>query len=318
MPFLLNEDKALKQKFQGLMVHDATSGMGRKVAVRYRNPEYELADATYPLVLISHTRISRDEERESRGTVNLHYAPEGYEPWADMTDPTQSPYMAQMPIPLNIDYQLDVYARKELHLIELTGALMQFDLLPARFGYLPVGEDGTVRRLDLLGGPDYTESKDELGKRLFCASWALRVSSEIFLSEIHTLTPAQRILIDFLDKEAWEAGSVRPLDPPHEVTKGALSIATTALPGAVAGRPYRQVLASTGGHGEAHWSLPEGSHLPVGLALSRSGALFGTPQAPTPAGTPAEFLVAVRDSDYSPQVATAALTLTVSPAPPGS
>ncbi|MET9360381.1 Ig domain-containing protein [Streptomyces sp. NPDC006632] len=318
MPFLLNEDKALKQKFQGLVVHDATSGTGRKVTVRYRSPEYELADATYPLVLISHTRISRDEERESRGTVNLHYAPEGYEPWADMTDPTQSPYMAQMPIPLNIDYQLDVYARKELHIIELTGALMQFDFLPARFGYLPVGEDGTVRRLDLLGGPDYSESKDEQGKRLFCASWALRVSSEIFVYDIRELTPAQRVLIDFLDKQAWEEGSVRPLDATFEVTKTSLSITTTALPAATAGSPYHQTLASAGGYGEVRWFLPEGARLPAGLALTHGGRLFGTPQAPTSAGAPASFLVAVSDSDRPPQVATAALTLTVSPAPPGS
>lgn len=318
MPFLLNEDKALKQKLQGLMVHDATSGIGRKVTARYKNPEYELADATYPLVLISHQRISRDEERESRGTVNLHYAPEGYEPWADMTDPTQSPYMAQMPIPLNIDYQLDVYARKELHIIELTGALMQFDLLPARFGYLPIGEDGTVRRLDLLGGPDYTESKDEQGKRLFCASWAIRVSSEIFAYEIWELTPAQRILVDFVDKQAWEEGVLWPLGATHEVTKTALTITTSNLPAATARHPYRQVLTSVGGHGDARWSLPEGSRLPPGLALSHSGILFGTPQATTPSGAPAKFAVVVQDSDLSPQVATAALTLTVSPTPPGS
>ncbi|NIY68049.1 hypothetical protein SMALB_6127 [Streptomyces malaysiensis] len=170
-----------------------------------------MSDATYPLVLISHTRISRDGDRESRGTINLHYAPEGYEPWADMTDPTQSPYMAQMPIPLNVDYQIDVHARKELHLIELIGSLLQFDVLPDRYGYLSVGEDGTVRRLDLLGGPDYSESKDELGKRLFSASWAIRVSSEIFLSQIFELTPAQRVLIDFVDKGAWDEGRSTPL-----------------------------------------------------------------------------------------------------------
>ncbi|MEV6309989.1 hypothetical protein AB0M10_15490 [Streptomyces sp. NPDC051840] len=211
MPFLLNEDRALKRKFEGLMVHDATSGAGRRVTVRYRNPEYELADATYPLVLLSHTQISRDTDRESRGIVTVHYAPEGYEPWGDMTDPTQSPYQAEMPIPLNLDYQLDVYARKELHLIELTGALMAFDLVPARLGYLPVSEDGTIRRLDVLGGPEYSESKDELGKRLFAASWALRVSSEIFLSEIRTLTPAQRVLFDFVDRET---GAPHPLSAP--------------------------------------------------------------------------------------------------------
>lgn len=219
MPFLLNEDRALKYKLQGLVVHDATSGdSGRRVTVRYRSPEYELADASYPMALITHSRISRDEEREHRGMVNVHYAPEGYEPWADMADPTQSPYMAQMPIPLNIDYQVDVYARKELHLIELTGSLMQFDFFPPRFGYLPIPEDGTVRRLDLLGGPEYSESKDELGKRLFVATWLIRISSELFVSDIRTLTPAQRVLIDFLDKGSFDEGHHVELDPTQVVT----------------------------------------------------------------------------------------------------
>lgn len=218
MPFLLNEDKALKNKLQGLMVHDATSGSGRKVTVRYRNPEYELADAVYPLVLISHSRVSRDEEREHRGYVHLHYAPEDFEPWADMADPLQSPYMAQMPVPLNVDYQIDVYARKETHLIEMTGALSGFHFLPARFGYLPVGEDGTVRRLDLLGGPEYSESKDEQGKRLFIASWVIRISSELFLSDIQTLTPAQRVLISWLDKRLLDEGHTVELDPVQVVT----------------------------------------------------------------------------------------------------
>ncbi|AZM47807.1 hypothetical protein DMB38_20245 [Streptomyces sp. WAC 06738] len=219
MPFLLNEDKALKAKFQGLMVHDATSGSdGRRVTVRYRNPEYELADATYPLVLISHSRISRDEDREHRGNVWLHYAPEGYEPWADMTDPQQSPYLTQMPIPLNVDYQIDAYARKETHLIEMTGALSGFDFLPPRFGYLSIGEDGTVRRLDLLGGPEYSESKDEQGKRLFVATWLVRISSELFVSDIQTLTPAQRVLISWLDKRFLDEGHTVELDPEQVVT----------------------------------------------------------------------------------------------------
>ena len=218
MPFLLNEDKALKQKFQGLMVHDATSGEGRRVTVRYRNPEYELADAVYPLILISHSRVSRAEEREHRGYVRLHYAPEGYEPWADMTDPMQSPYMAQMPIPLDVDYQIDAYARKEQHIIEMTGSLTGFHFLPPRFGYLPIGEDGTVRRLDLLGGPEYSESKDEQGKRLFIATWLIRVSSELFLSDIQALTPAQRVLVSWLDKRFFDEGHTVELDPTQVIT----------------------------------------------------------------------------------------------------
>ncbi|UXX97673.1 putative Ig domain-containing protein [Streptomyces sp. AD2-2] len=88
------------------------------------------------------------------------------------------------------------------------------------------------------------------------------------------------------------------------------------MPAATSGHPYRQALGSAGGYGEVRWSLPEGSQLPAGLALSHSGVIFGTPQ--TPASSPAQFLVSARDSDLAPQVASAALALTVSPAPPGS
>ncbi|MEV7902170.1 putative Ig domain-containing protein [Streptomyces anulatus] len=315
MPFLLSEDKALKMKLQGLMVHDATSGNGRRVTVRYKNPEYELADVTFPLALITHSRVSRDEEREHRGVVNLHYAPEGYAPWADMADPAQSPYMAEMPIPLNIDYQIDAYARKETHIIEMTGALMGFDYFPPRYGYLSVPEDGTVRRLDLLGGPEYSETKDEKGKRLFIASWVIRVSSEIFLSEIRTLTPAQRVLIGWLDKASWDDGRSVPLSTPQVVTKDKLTIATAVLAPALTGQPYRQRLEALGGSGQVTWALSEGSRLPQGLSLTATGILHGTPSAATAA--PAQFQVSARDSDVTPQVAQAPLSLTVLPAPSG-
>lgn len=196
MPFLENEDRALKLKLQGLCVHDATSGVGRPVTVRFKNPEYELADSTFPLVLLSHTSISKDEERENRGFISVHYAPEGYPRWPDIMNPADSPYWSEVPIPLNIDYQVDVFTRKQTHSIELTAELMQFDFLPPRFGYLDVPQDGTVRRLDLLGGPDYYESKDDQGKRIFSMSWSIRVSSEIFLYDIREFTPVQRVLLD--------------------------------------------------------------------------------------------------------------------------
>lgn len=200
MPFLENEDAALKQKLQGLVAHDATSGSGgRKVTVRFRSPEYELADATYPLALIEHTRVARDSEREMRGNIKVGYAPEGYGTWTDYADRAASPYYSESPIPLNIDYEVNFYCRKQQHLIELTGALMAFDALAERFGFLAVPQDSTVRRLDLLGGPEFSESQDELGKRLFVASYVLRVSSEVFWDDIVTAGPAvSRVLVDLV------------------------------------------------------------------------------------------------------------------------
>lgn len=200
MPFLMNEDAALKQKLTGLLVHDGNSGMpGRPMAVRFRSPEYEMADASYPLALIEHTRIVRDPEREMRGDIKIGYAPEGNPTWSDYLDPAASPYYSQSPIPLSIDYEVNVYCRKNVHLIELTGALMAFSRLTERFGYLEIPQDETVRRLDLLGGPEFSESQDELGKRLFVASYVLRVSAEVFWDDIvNASETVQRVMIDLL------------------------------------------------------------------------------------------------------------------------
>lgn len=316
MPFLINEDRALKLKLQGLVVHDATAPpAGRKVTVRFRNPEYELADAVYPLVMIEHVRISRSEEREMRGPVSVHYAPEGYPGWPDMTDPQQSPYQAESPIPLDIDYQVDAYCRKELHLIELVDQMVRFHRIPHRFGYVAVPEDGTVRRLDVLGGPEFSESKDELGKRLFAASWSIRVSSEIFLSEILTLTEAQKVLLEIVDKPDFDQGIPSVRDT-AEVRRVRLEVGPRLVPTGQVGEAYRFRLAAVGGEEPYVWSLSPGSRLPEGLFFSAQGWLFGTPVSETL--EPFAFTVMVKDSAYSPQVAEAVLTISVRPAPPGS
>jgi len=199
VPFLQNEDDALKLKLQGLTVSDATSDRanGRRVTVRFRNPEYEFSDTTFPLALISHTSIARDPERESRGTVRMNYAPEGYAHWEPMTDPNASPYTTETPIPVNINYGIEIFTRKQQHLIQLTNQLMGFDRLPPRLGFLAIPQDGTVRRLDILGGPEYSETKDSSGKRICVASYAVLVSSEIFLKEIETLPPVLKVLFDY-------------------------------------------------------------------------------------------------------------------------
>ncbi|MFE6745953.1 hypothetical protein ACFVGM_08890 [Kitasatospora purpeofusca] len=196
MPLLASEDRALKLKLSGLAVHDATAQpSGRPVTVRYRDPEYQVADLVFPLILITHRGIKRAPERESRGMVHTRYAPEGHALWPDPEDLSKSPYWTEMPIPLDVEYQVDAYCRKNLHMIELAGKLMQLDFLPFRFGYLSVPEDRTVRRLDLNAGPEFTETRDESGKRLFQATWSISVSAEIFLADLYTVTPAERVVL---------------------------------------------------------------------------------------------------------------------------
>ena len=84
-----------------------------------------------------------------------------------------------------------------------------------------------------------------------------------------------------------------------------LSITTpTPLPGGVAGVPYTQAFAATGGTSPYGWSVSTGA-LPTGLTLSGAGSLTGTPTA---AGT---FNFTIQLGDFAGRTATASFTITV-------
>lgn len=174
MPWLENEDAALKKKLSGLTVVDAALSDPVSVAVRFIVPEDEFSDVAYPLITITHASVERDPERESRGVVEIQAPPEGF-------DPSLGPYLAETPVPYNIDYQIVLYTRLVQHRTELVRVLAGFDYLPERFGFLEIPQDSTVRRLDLLGGPQLNSGRDSNGKRLFTATWRVRVSTELFL-----------------------------------------------------------------------------------------------------------------------------------------
>ena len=92
----------------------------------------------------------------------------------------------------------------------------------------------------------------------------------------------------------------------------ALSLLTTSVPSGVQGALYSDQLSATGGIGPYTWTVASGS-LPAGLTLDAAGGLSGYP---TVAGSFA-FDVQVTDSaSPSPNVATAALGLTLSPGGP--
>lgn len=198
MPFIFNEDAAIKAKFQGLTVSDETAPpSGRPVAVRFRLPETELADSNYPQIIIDPPEIRKADEREHRGHTYLPYVPETYagpDPvlginrdtgatvsWDPATsDVDQSPfYVEDYPIPFDFDYQVTVQTRKQSHLTQLMLLLAGVDYIPYRFGYLTVPADGTVRSLFLMGGPEIIPSKDSDSKRLFQAVYRVRVVSEL-------------------------------------------------------------------------------------------------------------------------------------------
>jgi hypothetical protein len=170
MPWIANEDAAIKAKLQGLVVNDTNAPVeGLPVDVRFRLPENELATATFPLIVIERTRAEPDHQREHRGIVALGYTPEGYDSAAS--------YLATDPIPYLIEYQVTVSAR---------------DYLPPRWAYLEVPQDETVRRLEVAGGPEFSEGRDSQGKRLWQADYLLHVSAEL-LDEIAEIKPVQTV-----------------------------------------------------------------------------------------------------------------------------
>lgn len=174
MPWILNEDAALKAKLGGLTVTEEDSADPVPVGVRFTVPEDEYADLTFPLITLTHAQIVRDPDRESRGYTALASLPEGL-------DYAQGPYYADFPVPYNIDYQVILYTRLIQHRTLLLALLAGFDYLPERFGYLQVPQDQTVRRLDLLGGPELNSGRDSNDKRIFTATWRVRVSTELYL-----------------------------------------------------------------------------------------------------------------------------------------
>lgn len=203
MPWLLNEDAAIKEKFKGLVVTDANAPPeGRPVAVRFLLPGYELATMDYPTIVITHGGVSKADDREHRGPAHLPYIPEDQDPNVLSADgqpyiasgatsvyPDRSPLRTrEQPIPYNVDYQVVAYHRLQQHQTQLTAALGLIERIPARFGYLEIPQDGTIRSLDLIGGPERVAEKDSDGKRVFRTHYSVRVYSELSLYEVRSLT----------------------------------------------------------------------------------------------------------------------------------
>jgi hypothetical protein len=185
--WLINEDRALKAKLSGLTVTDANApGTGRPVPVRYLLPESELATQTFPMIVLEHAGIEKASDREHRGNIMLPYAPEGearwWQPTATSVDVRKSPYATEFPIPYDLRFRVMVYTRTAWHDMTLASALAQRDRIPARFGFLEIPEDVTTRSLDLLGGPELVDARDENGKRLFRREYLISIASELLPS----------------------------------------------------------------------------------------------------------------------------------------
>jgi hypothetical protein len=194
--FIFNEDRAMKLKFSNLVVEDVNAPpYGRPVQCIWLDNDIELTNLTYPSIIIANVGISYDPERAISGWKQLEYTPEQFPMWSGDgdTDVTNSPYWAFSPIPYNIDYQIEVLARNSKHSTFLSAVLCGPDYLSIRHGYLAIPEDGTVRRLTLMAGPERQNTHDADDKRLFHSVYTVRVSTELLPEQIETYTKVQTV-----------------------------------------------------------------------------------------------------------------------------
>ena len=173
MPFILNEEAALKTLLSGNTVSDSGNS-ARPVGVYYGQPDKEIRQQAYPYITIDLVSVTEDTTRAHRGYVPLTYTPEG----VDTTNVTHTNF----PIPVDLVYQVSTWSRQPRHDRQLIAALYSPGRLPLRFGQLPIPEDGTNRRVDVLGFSkrDFIESE----KRLFNNVYNIRISSELFPDQL--------------------------------------------------------------------------------------------------------------------------------------
>ena len=173
MPFILNEEAALKTLLSGITVSDSGNS-ARPVGVYYGQPDKEIRQQAYPYITIDLVSVTEDTTRAHRGYVPLTYTPEG----VDTTNVTHTNF----PIPVDLVYQVSTWSRQPRHDRQLIAALYSPGRLPLRFGQIPIPEDGTNRRVDVLGFSkrDFIESE----KRLFNNVYNIRISSELFPDQL--------------------------------------------------------------------------------------------------------------------------------------
>jgi hypothetical protein len=200
MAFLLGEDKALKERLQGIIVHDQKAdgqGVPRQVGVFFGQPDQELRTQNYPYITIDLIDISADHQREMRGKSSAAYLVPDI-----VTIGETDAFETDIPIPVTLDYQITAYSRNPMHDRVLMNQLLH-SKLPFRFGYIEVLEKSTtvgdtttnlntLRRLDVMdvSKRDITEA----GKRLFMNAVTVRISSEIPQDTYRKLLGVQQVV----------------------------------------------------------------------------------------------------------------------------
>jgi len=198
MTFIIDEDNALRQRLQGIVVYDqraTADDAPRQVGVFFGQPDQEIRNQAYPYITIDMIDMQRDMQREMRGLVSPDYLKP-----ADLE--AGKNFEVDIPIPVYIDYQITSYARQPRHdraiLADLT-----IKKLPMRFGALEIPTGlvdslgnpiTTMRRLDVMSV--VKRDTTEQAKRLFINAITVRISSEVVQGVYRSYKPVSSVHVN--------------------------------------------------------------------------------------------------------------------------
>lgn len=182
MPWLLDEDDALKAKLSGFSVTNYADGRAKPIAVYFRFPDSEERQRTFPHIAIDLVEITFAPDRAHRvaNEFILDYDTETATP---LNGFSLAAY--DFPLPWNLVYQLAAYSRLPRDDRWLTSLL--FQQFPEEFGSLDMTNfDGTVRRADLVSVVR-RDTVDASQHRLYRNIFTVSVSSEFFLGQVYAI-----------------------------------------------------------------------------------------------------------------------------------
>ena len=176
--FVLAEDAALKRKLEGLKVSWPRE---TDVDVWFRWPNKEIREIEWPFIVIDLVDITKADHREHQGgPVPLTYAPYGYNPTEGGPEDNWVPMAEDWPTPYDLVYTVTVATKDPRHERQLLGQFLgRLDLVPHRWGFLEIPEDGSVRRLETVGVDTLTR-RNSANDIEHLRVYTVRVESELF------------------------------------------------------------------------------------------------------------------------------------------
>jgi hypothetical protein len=190
VPWVIDEDYALKEKLSGFTVVNYPDGRVIPVQTYFRMPDPEERTRSFPHFAIDLVEINLDYTR-------LHHA-DGFTLTYDTETATPlvggSLVADDYPLPWSLVYQISAWSRQPWQDRQLSLILHQ--MFPGPYGCLNMANfDGTVRRADFVS----MVRRDRIGdnnKRDYRQIFTVAISSEFFLNQLTVVQEATSIKIN--------------------------------------------------------------------------------------------------------------------------